>query len=645
MSQRAVGPEAIMARIPGVPASRFRRANLAPIACLAAMLVFPLAARPAAAADVPRRILLLEGLTPTQPAGVRTYEAFKKRLDERGVKNVEVFIEFLELGRFPGPAHEASIARFLGERFSDRPPDLLVPISRGALEFLMRHRNAVAAHAPVVYCCTAAFAAAAMNLPRDTVGVVTEYSWSKTLDLAERLQPDARNLVVISGTSDYDREWLKDARREIEPRAKRYDTRYLADLPYDALLAEVSRLPRDTIVLLLPVFVDGSGRPRIPPEVVAEVTHASSAPAYAPIATFFGQGIVGGFMDSYEAQGIAAADLATDILSGTRPDTLPTQTKPPHTFKIDARQLARWALPEANLPSDSIVLFGEPTLWEKHRNFVLVVATAFGLQSMVLAALLLQIHKRRQAEAESDRQRREVAHLMRVSMLGELSGAIAHELNQPLTAILAYAQAASRFLARATPDLGRIGAILGDIVHENNRASEVIRRLHRLLRKGESKLEPLDLNDLIESTLRLLNSELISRQIKVDVALVDDLPRTAGDLVQVQEVLLNLMMNAMDAMHDTAPSRRVIRVGTRSSGNGTIEAFISDRGHGVVEETRSQLFRPFFTTKSHGLGLGLSISSKIVRTHGGVLSVRNNEDGGATASFTLPALAQSVPAQ
>jgi C4-dicarboxylate-specific signal transduction histidine kinase len=234
---------------------------------------------------------------------------------------------------------------------------------------------------------------------------------------------------------------------------------------------------------------------------------------------------------------------------------------------------------------------------------------------------------------------------MRVSMLGELSGAIAHELNQPLTAILAYAQAASRFLARATPDLGRIGAILGDIVHENNRASEVIRRLHRLLRKGESKLEPLDLNDLIESTLRLLNSELIGRQIKVDVALADDLPRTAGDLVQVQEVLLNLLMNAMDAMHDTAPSRRVIRVGTRSSGNGTIEAFISDRGHGVAEETRSQLFRPFFTTKSHGLGLGLSISSKIVKTHGGVLSVSNNEDGGATASFTLPALAQAVPAQ
>jgi signal transduction histidine kinase len=640
-----VDPEAIMVRTAGMRASRLRQACLMPVACLAAVLIFSGTLPPAAAADIPKRILLLEGLTPTQPAGVQTYAAFKRRLAERGVKDVEVFIEFLELGRFPGPAHEASTARFLGERYADKPPDLVVPISRGALEFLMRYRDVVAPKAPVIYCCTAASAAAAINLPRDTIGVVTEYNWSKTLDLAERLQPDARSLVVISGTSSYDREWLKDARREIEPRSKRYDTRYLADLPYDKLLTEVSRLPRDTIVLLLPVFVDGSGRPRIPPEVVAEVTRASSAPVYAPIATFFGQGIVGGFMDSYEAQGIAVADLATEILSGANADTLPDQTKPPHFFKVDARQIARWALPEANLPSDSVVLFGEPTLWEKHRNFVLVVATAFALQSIVLGALLVQIHKRRQAEAEADRQRREVAHLMRVSMLGELSGAIAHELNQPLTAILAYAQAGRRFLVRATPDLGRIGEIFNDIVHENNRASEVIRRLYRLLRKGESKSEPLSLNDLIESTLRLLNSELISRQIKVDVALDGDLPRTSGDLVQVQEVLLNLMMNAMDAMQATAPARRVIRIGARSSGNGTIEAFISDRGHGIAEEARNRLFQPFFTTKGHGLGLGLSICAKIVKAHGGMLSVRNNDDGGATASFTLPTLAHAVPAQ
>jgi signal transduction histidine kinase len=627
---------------PLVVLNQMWRALVASIACFSAISIFALASQAADTPNKPRRILLLEGLTPTQPAGVQTFEAFKKRLAERGEKNVEVFIDFLELGRFPGPEHDSRSARFLGEQFAEKPPDLLVPISRGALAFVMRYRDVVAPGAVVIYCCTAASAASAMNLPRGTVGAVTEFNWSKTLDLAEQLQPHARNLVVISGASDYDRQWLADLRHEIEPQSQRYNTRYLSGLPYDELLQEVSLLPRDTIVLLTPVFMDGAGQPRIPPEVAADVTRASSAPAYAPIATLFDHGIVGGFMDSFEAQGVAVADLVLQVLSGTDPTTLPPQTKPAHNYQIDARQLARWQLSEANLPPGAVVRFSEPTLWEKHRVLLLTIISAFLLQSIVVAALLIQMHKRRRAEAEADLQRKEVSHLMRVSVLGELSGAIAHEVNQPLTAILAYAQAARKLLARHNPELSRVTGILNEIVQEDNRASEVIRRLHRLLRKGESKLEPIDLNDLIDSTLRLLHNEMISRRIKVDVASQDNLPRTSGDFVQLQQVMLNLFMNAMDAMSNTAPPKRLITVGTRSSGNGTVEAFVSDHGPGITEGDQSQLFQPFFTTKDHGLGLGLSLCSKIVKTHGGKLSVKNNASGGATASFTLPALAAAV---
>ena len=144
--------------------------------------------------------------------------------------------------------------------------------------------------------------------------------------------------------------------------------------------------------------------------------------------------------------------------------------------------------------------------------------------------------------------------------------------------------------------------------------------------------------------MRLLHSELIGRRIKVDVALERDLPRTSGDPVQLQQVLLNLLMNAMDAMSATAPPQRLITVGTRSSGKGAIEAFISDRGRGIAAEEHGQIFQPFFTTKDHGLGLGLAICSTIVKTHGGKLGVDNNAGGGATASFTLPAVAELASA-
>ena len=261
-----------------------------------------------------------------------------------------------------------------------------------------------------------------------------------------------------------------------------------------------------------------------------------------------------------------------------------------------------------------------------------------------ISGIFADITARKTAEAEADLQRKEVSHLMRVSVLGQLSGAIAHELNQPLTAILAYAQAARKIISRKSPDLGKITEVLDDIVAEDNRASEVIRRLRGLLRKGESKTEAINLNDLVESTLRLLHSELIGRRIKVDVDLDRDLPRTSGDPVQLQQVLLNLLMNAMDAINAAAPAQRVITVGTRSSGRGAIEAFISDRGQGIAAEERGRIFQPFFTTKHHGLGLGLAICSTIMKTHGGKLDISNNIDGGATASFTLPAIVEMVPA-
>ncbi len=366
-----------------------RRSHISPVSFVCSALVFLTTLWPAAADEQPRRILLLEGLTVTQPAGVRTLEAFKNRLKEKGVENIETFIEFLELGRFPGQAHETLTARFLAEKYSESPPDLLIPISRGALAFLLQYRSKIAPNTPIVYCCTAASAVTAMNVPREVIGVVTEYNWLRTLALAERLQPDARNLVVISGASDFDRAWQEDARRQIESASQRYSTRYLAGLPYKQLLQEISQLSRNTIVLLVPVFEDGSGQPRLPPEVAADVARVSSAPVYAPVDTFFGRGIVGGYMDSFEAHGTAAADLALEILSGRDPATLPAETKPPHKYKIDARQLARWRLSESNLPSESVVLFTEPTLWERYRYLLIAVVVAFALQSGVVAFLLI----------------------------------------------------------------------------------------------------------------------------------------------------------------------------------------------------------------------------------------------------------------
>ncbi|MBM2805649.1 MAG: hypothetical protein HW419_3542 [Deltaproteobacteria bacterium] len=258
-----------------------------------------------------------------------------------------------------------------------------------------------------------------------------------------------------------------------------------------------------------------------------------------------------------------------------------------------------------------------------------------GSANQVLGAST-DITKRKEAESELQQQREELAHVTRISTMGELAASLAHELNQPLTAILSNAQAAQRFLAVKPADLEEIKDILRDIVEDNNRAGEVIRRMRALVKKDDLAFVALDLAGLIRDVVQLVHSDADLRNIRMSFESASQLPLVRGDKVQLQQVMLNLLLNAFDAMKDTPVNEREVVTRVETKGAGSVEVSVRDHGTGLTSDKLDKIFQPFYTTKREGLGMGLSISRSIIGTHGGRLWAENNADRGATFYFTVP---------
>ena len=245
-----------------------------------------------------------------------------------------------------------------------------------------------------------------------------------------------------------------------------------------------------------------------------------------------------------------------------------------------------------------------------------------------------EVTERRQAEAEAERSRQQLAHTLRVSTIGELTTSLAHELNQPLAAILANAQAAQKLVD--TTSRGReLRDILGDIVGEDKRAGEVIRRLRALLRKGETEHLPLDLNGVAEEAVRLVRSDALIRGVALRLEVLPRPLVVHGDRVQIQQVVLNLLINALEAVDSQEKGERVVTVGTDAT-PGKAWIRVRDSGPGLTSLTPEEAFEPFFTTKRAGLGMGLSIARTIVQAHGGTISSANHPSGGALLEVAFP---------
>lgn len=584
---------------------------------------------PPAAANV---LLLLPSDT-GYPWMMPLSSALRTRL-EQADETVFVHSEQIDVNRFADADYPPRLGAWLADKYRDTPIHVIVAPGPEPAEFLARHAPAAWRALPVVVLHNPQLGPWP-SLAGGVTGYSSVYEVVETVEEARTIFPDLRRVVLVSGAAPDERRRAAEHARELVLRAG-VEVSDLGDLRFSDMLERLRALPPEAIVVFLGLRIDAEGRSFVPERALAAVAAASSRPVFSTYETLLGRGMFGGRVTSFEAAGLALANTALRVLHGERVETIAPVRDNFARSAYDARVLARFGVDPRVLPIAAEVRNRTPTLLEEYRWGLLAIVAAFLVQAILIGALLVERERRRRAESNARRSLGQLAHLDRVAAMGELATSLAHELNQPLAAILANAQAARRLLGAGQPDLDEVRDSLDDIVEDDKRAGEVIRRMRALLKKEEFRPEPVDLNDVVRVVKRLLAQDAARRGVVLTTELGADLPPVRGDAVQLQQVVLNLLVNAFEAVGSVAPDRRLVTVRTREQADGSVELSVEDAGPGISGPHLRQLFEPFFTTKQDGLGMGLSISRSILELHGGEIEAANRREGGACFRCTLP---------
>jgi len=597
----------------------------------------------AIAAPETRNVLVLYSNGRLLPANVEGDRGLRETIRTSADRPVMVFDEFLDMPRFGGQAYARTIATYLREKYASRPPDVIVAGGQDALAFLLGQRTELFPRVPVVHMSVFRwFVRSNSPLPADVIGVPIELDFSSTIEQALRWHPQARHLLLVTGTTPIDRELEAQLRRDVARFKDRTTAEFLAGLPTGAVLKRLGDLEGNAVVFTPGYFRDGEGRSFTPREAVEAMAAAAHAPVYAPFNTFIGAGIVGGYMPSFAQMGRQAGQTVNALLDGAAPGSLGLPEIMPTTLNVDWRQVRRWDIDEQAIPGDAVVHFRAPTFWEDHWKEATLAATAFLLQTGLIAGLLVERRRRRLAELAEQKQRFELAHASRLAIAGELTGSIAHEINQPLGAILSNTDAADLLLESGADRRDELRRILADIRRDDLRASEVIRHLRTLLAKHPVERKRFALDDAVSDMEPMLRAEAGRRGVTLVIRPATTAVALVGDRIQIQQVLISLVLNAMDAVAGLPEDRRKVVVSVANVVRG-VAITVRDRGHGIAPEHLPKLFDSFFSTKREGMGLGLSIARTLVEAHGGRIWAENGPGEGAVFHVELPAASATRP--
>ena len=581
-----------------------------------------------------RSILVLDQSDLRGPFYYSVFSGLRSVLSADDRSHITIYTESLDLNRFRGKDHEALLQRYLKEKYQGVPIGVVVAAGAATLELVLRWRSELWPEVPVVFAMIDEIDFGRLRLPDGVTGNIVKVPLADSIKAARTLVPDLQTVAFVGdawdGLTVY-RNW----KGEIPIATSGLKVIDLVGQTMAEVRKQVVHLPDRSAIIYSAMFSDGEGTYYPPATAVGLVAEKANRPIVVAAETFLAPGGTGGFVIVPGRMGEEAARLVLRILHGEPASSMAPAMSAAVRPVFNWLQMQRWGVRDSDLPSGSEIRFREPGQWEKYRWQTLAVAAVLLIQAGLIWVLLHERHMRADAERESRNHLSELAHANRQATAGELSSTMAHELNQPLGAILTNTETAELILSSPAPNLSEVKEILADIKRDDIRASEVIDRMRGFLRRAPFEDKAIDLNDAVRKVFDFLSVQASARNVALSFEPSGEPLQVRGDQVQIQQVIMNLVVNSMDAMA-TIPNGRSVIGRTEMNGGSSAVVSILDSGPGIPAEKLNEIFDPFFTTKKQGMGIGLSISRTIVQAHKGRIWAENQREGGAVFRLSLP---------
>jgi signal transduction histidine kinase len=559
----------------------------------------------------------------------------RMELNQQSSWPLDITEHSLVTARSPDEDPEVPFVEYLRALFAKRSPDIIVSIGAPAAAFVQRHRQQLFATTPMVFTAVDQRRVQYSSLTANDAVVALRINYLAAMENILQVLPNTKDVMVVVGTSPIERFWKDAIAKEAAPLANRIRVSWTDELSFEELLRQASALPPQTAIFWELMIVDAAGVVHEGGTPLTRLHAVANAPIFSYDESFFGNEIVGGPLLLTADSGRQTAAVAIRILSGEKPSEIKVPVVQFASPIFDWRQMQRWGIRESRLPLGSKIYFRDPTLWEQYQWQIVLIVSVILVQAALIVGLLYEHRRRQVAEAESLHRVNELAQMNRFATAGALSASIAHEVRQPLTTISAAGETALIWLKRRVPNLKQARKELESVIKASHRADDVLNSVRAMFNHEPTARTKVNLDNLVQQVIALAKGPIDSNNIVVETNLTAGVPAIVmADPVQLQQVILNLIVNAVEAMSHSDETR-VLQVRTEPGPAKTVVVSVVDSGPRVDPEVVNKMFQPFFTTKSSGMGMGLSICKTIVEAHGGQLTASPNNPHGMEFRITL----------